>query len=134
MMGKDFLQGRIKFFIHDHIKDELFPTIVYLKFPQKKTGNDRFRTFSITALVPDLSQEDSQRFSIENEEMIIVDIFLEDLETLKTNNPTAYIPTKNLQKNTTLVIDGKDFKIFKELPDEGFETAIRLICQRVVQS
>lgn len=131
MFSKEFLQGRVKTLLHDYIKDELFPTSVGLVMPTSKTGT-RTKTWYITALVTKLSQEDKSRFSVENMEYRTVDLFKEDLDKLKSDNPSAYIRTKNLQKNTQISINGKTFKISEEKDTEGFEEMIRLICERKV--
>ena len=132
MFTKEFLQKKVQVLLHDFMKDELFPTSIGLVMPISKT-NKRTKTWSITALVTDLSQEDRANFSVENIEYKTVDIFDEDLETLKTDNPTAYIITKNFKKkNVQIVLDGADFKIKEEKAKEGFEVMTRFICEKQV--
>lgn len=134
MFSKSFLQERFNYFMKDYMKDDLFPTTIGLVLPQKKGGTlSNSRTWNITALVTNISQEDSTRLSIEGVGFRTVDVFLDDLTALKTANPTAYIITKNFQKNAEVVIDGSRYKIREERATEGFEKAIRFICELQVQ-
>ena len=128
MFTKEFLQSRLKVLLQDGIKGE-FPTPIRLVMPLSKTSA-KTKTWDITAMVTEISQEDSSRLSVENMEYKVVDIFDNDIAQLKIDNPSAYIITKNFQQKVQVEIEGKVFKIREEKPKEGFEKMVRFICER----
>jgi len=128
-LSKSFLQSRVDFFFHDHIKTEFGKTIK-MSLPESKGSTNR-NTFKISALVTDLSQEDAKRLSVNSTEYRTVDIYKKDLDTLKANNPTAYIIYKNFQGLAEFTIEGSKYKVEEEKVDQQFESSIRLICVRI---
>jgi len=106
-----------------------FPHDVGLIMPASKGSNDK-KTWTIVGLVTEAKQKDIASFAEQNFEYKIVDIFLEDLDALKVANPSAYIVTKNFQKNVSIKLDGAVFKIRPEQDPQGFETMARFICER----
>lgn len=131
MFTKEFLQGRVTALLQNGIKG-IFPTSIKLKMPYSKGSKTKTKSWTITAMVTELSQDDSSRLSVENTEYRTVDVFKNDLLQLKSDNPSAYIVMKNFQKNVQVIIDGKEFKIREERDTEGYEMAIRFICERSV--
>ena len=130
MISKEFLQGRVDFFFHDYLKDDEFGKNTTITLPKNKGTTSPTKTFPIKALVTSLSQEDASRLSVNTSEYRTLDIYLEDLVALKTANPTAYIPYKNLQGIAQFTIDGAKYKVCEEKSDQQFEQSIRLICER----
>ena len=128
MFSRAFLQSR-PMNILKQIRDR-FPTTVGLVMPLSKTNQNKTKTWNIVALVTDTSQEDMPKLSIENMQYKTVDIFDEDLDTLKTDNPTAYILTKNFQTKVQVEINGETFKIREEKNPQGFEKMKRFLCER----
>jgi len=130
MLTKNFLQSRIDYFFHDYIKDEEFGKTVGMILPSTN-GSTTTRTWNIIVNVTALSAEDSKRLSVDGNSFRTLDIYLQDLEALKTANPTAYIITKNFKGIANFTIDGAKYKVREESTDQQFETAIRLICERI---
>lgn len=130
MISKSQLQSRYKFYMKDYMKDELFGNTIKMILPITR-GSKSTKTWNISALVTKISDEDNKRLSVDTSQMRTVDIFLEDLNTLKSDNPTAYIIYKNFQELASFTIDGAKYKVREESVDQQFETAIRLICERV---
>jgi hypothetical protein len=133
MFSKTFIQTRTSTILKQ-VRDRFGKTIGLI-MPLSKTGNEnRTKTWNVIALVTYLSHKDNRKYAIENMEYRTVDVFVEDIETLSADNPSAYIVSKNFKNKISVQIDGKIFKIRDEILDQGFENTLRFICERSTMS
>jgi len=132
MFSRAFLQDR-PIGLLKLLRDR-FPTSVGLIMPSEKNDTRNTKTWTITTLVTETSHKDNPTLSYENMEYKIVDIFMEDIDQLKTDNPTAYIVKKNFKSKVDVYINGKVWKIREESNPQGFETMVRFLCERSTMS
>lgn len=132
MFSRAFLQDR-PIEILKQLRDR-FPNNVGLIMPLNKDDSRNTKTWTITTLVTETSHKDNPNLSVENMEYKIVDIFMEDIDQLATDNPSAYIIKRNFKNKVDVLIKGKVYKIREESNPQGFETMVRFICERSTMS
>ena len=130
LMTKEFLQTKVKYFLHDHIADQ-FGTTVKIPIYTTRSNITNPAYIPITAMVTKLSEEDNERFSVDQLDTRTVDIFIEDLTALQVTYPNKFV--KNNFNKTEIQINGKEYKVLMQKQTEGFEAMIRLICVEEIQ-